>query len=195
MTICFATNNLHKIEEVQAALPDWMKLQSLSEIGCTVDLPETQPTLEGNARQKAAYVWEHFGVSCFADDTGLEVAALNGEPGVLSARYAGPQRDSFENMQLLLERLQGQTNRSARFRTVISLVLNGEWHQFEGMVNGRITEQLSGEKGFGYDPVFIPEGHTRTFAQMALEEKNALSHRGRAVAKLVAFLQALNGLR
>jgi len=190
MTICFATNNAHKISEVQAALPDWIKLQSLAEIGCNEELPETRPTLEGNARQKAEYVWEHFGVNCFADDTGLEVTALNEEPGVLSARYAGPQRDSSDNMNLLLQQLEGNTDRSARFRTVISLVLEGEWHEFEGEVKGQITEKLSGEKGFGYDPVFIPEGHSRTFAQMTIEEKNALSHRGRAVAKLVEFLRS-----
>ena len=191
MKICFATNNQHKIDEVQAMLPPHIQLVSLADIGCTVELPETQETLEGNARQKALYVWDNFGVSCFADDTGLEVEALNNEPGVYSARYAGPQRSSDDNMNLLLQKLQGQTNRSARFRTVVALVLNGEVHEFEGIATGQITNTKAGQGGFGYDPIFIPEGYSQTFAELSKEQKNQISHRGKAIEKLVAFLEQL----
>ena len=172
-------------------VPAHIQLVSLAEIGCTVELPETQETLEGNARQKAQYVWDNFGVSCFADDTGLEVEALNNEPGVYSARYAGPQRDSDDNMHLLLQKLQKKQNRNARFRTVVALVLNGEVHEFEGIATGHITQTKAGEGGFGYDPVFVPEGYTQTFAELSKEQKNQISHRGKAIAKLVRFLEEL----
>ncbi|MET4109148.1 RdgB/HAM1 family non-canonical purine NTP pyrophosphatase [Hymenobacter sp. UYP22] len=190
MRLCFASNNAHKLDEIRPLLPATVELLSLADIGCEVELPETQTTLEGNARQKAQYVWDHFGVACFADDTGLEVTALGGEPGVYSARYAGPQRLSEDNVRKLLQELQGQPNRSARFRTVVALVLpRGEVHEFAGTVEGRITEAPQGTDGFGYDPVFQPaEGDGRTFAQMTLAEKNAISHRSRAVQGLVRFL-------
>ncbi|UOQ78359.1 RdgB/HAM1 family non-canonical purine NTP pyrophosphatase [Hymenobacter sp. 5516J-16] len=190
MRLCFASNNAHKLDEIRPLLPPSVKLLSLADIGCQDELPETQDTLEGNARQKAQYVWDHFGVACFADDTGLEVAALNGEPGVYSARYAGPQRLAADNVAKLLQELQGHSNRAAQFRTVVALVLpGGEVHEFAGAVDGVITEQVRGQDGFGYDPIFQPtEGDGRTFAQMSLAEKNAISHRARAVAGLVQFL-------
>lgn len=187
--ICFATNNAHKLAEIRAQLQGLYEVVGLQEIGCQEELPETQETLEGNSRQKAAYVWDHYGVSCFADDTGLEVMALGGEPGVYSARYAGPQRSSEDNMALLLQRLQGKEDRSARFRTVITLVLDGVYHTFEGIAKGSIATAYSGEQGFGYDPIFCPEGEERTFAQMSMAEKNAISHRGRAVSALLDFLK------
>ncbi|AIZ64635.1 deoxyribonucleotide triphosphate pyrophosphatase [Hymenobacter sp. DG25B] len=190
MRLCFASNNAHKLDEIRPLLPAGVELLSLADIGCAEELPETQETLEGNARQKAEYVWEHYGVACFADDTGLEVEALNGAPGVYSARYAGPQRNAADNVALLLQELQGQPNRRAQFRTVVALVLpDGRRPVFEGAVEGQITEELHGEGGFGYDPVFRPEQHQRTFAEMPLAEKNTMSHRARAVEKLVAFLR------
>ncbi|MCA8831568.1 RdgB/HAM1 family non-canonical purine NTP pyrophosphatase [Hymenobacter pini] len=190
MRLCFASNNAHKLDEIRPLLPSLVELLSLADIGCHEELPETQDTLEGNARQKAQYVWDHYGVACFADDTGLEVAALNGEPGVYSARYAGPQRRSEDNVQKLLQELHGKADRAAQFRTVVALVLSeAEVHEFAGAVDGVITETLQGTDGFGYDPVFQPiEGDGRTFAQMTLAEKNAISHRSRAVAGLVQFL-------
>ncbi|MCB2407215.1 non-canonical purine NTP diphosphatase [Hymenobacter lucidus] len=192
MRICFATNNEHKLTEVRALLPASIELLSLRDIGCHEELPETQDTLEGNARQKAEYVWQHYQTSCFADDTGLEVAALNGEPGVYSARYAGPQRSAADNVAKLLQELQGKADRSAQFRTVIALVLpDGAVHEFAGAVDGHITEDVRGTDGFGYDPVFRPEEQDVTFAEMTLAEKNTLSHRARAVAGLVGFLQTL----
>ncbi|GHA70499.1 non-canonical purine NTP diphosphatase [Pontibacter akesuensis] len=189
--LCFATNNKHKIAEVSQMLDGQYELLSLEDIGCHVELPEEQDTLEGNSHQKAAYVWDNFAVSCFADDTGLEVEALDGAPGVYSARYAGPQRSDTDNIQKLLQSLEGQANRRARFRTSITLILEGKEHQFEGIVTGSIAEDWKGDKGFGYDPVFVPDDHDRTFAQMRPEEKNAISHRGRAVQQLVGFLKAL----
>lgn len=190
MRLCFASNNAHKLDEIRPLLPAAVQLLSLADIGCHEELPETQDTLEGNARQKAQYVWDHFGVACFADDTGLEVTALDGAPGVYSARYAGPQRLAEDNVAKLLRELQGKTDRTARFRTVVALVLpDGPVHEFAGAVQGRISEELHGTGGFGYDPVFVPtEGDGRTFAEMPLAEKNGLSHRSRAVAGLVAFL-------
>lgn len=190
MRLCFASNNAHKLDEIRPLLPASVELLSLADIGCQEELPETQDTLEGNARQKAQYVWDHYGVACFADDTGLEVAALGGEPGVYSARYAGPQRSAPDNVQKLLRELAGQPNRAAQFRTVIALVLSNEQvHEFAGAVDGLITEQVRGQDGFGYDPIFEPlEGNGRTFSQMTLAEKNTLSHRARAVAGLVQFL-------
>jgi XTP/dITP diphosphohydrolase len=190
MKICFATNNLHKLAEIRQLLGEGITLLSLKDIGCEEELPENQDTLEGNSREKADYVFENYQVSCFADDTGLEVDSLNGEPGVYSARYAGPQKSSEDNIHLLLENLQWKTNRSAQFRTVITLILDGEEHQFEGVVRGQITKDLKGVEGFGYDPVFVPQGYEQTFAEMSMEQKNAISHRGQAVAKLVNFLKA-----
>ncbi len=189
MKICFATNNQHKIDEVQAMLPPEVELVSLKEIGCEEELPEEQDTLQGNARQKAMYVWDNYHVSCFADDTGLEIPALNNEPGVYSARYAGPQRNSEDNMQLVLDKLKNGLGRQARFRTVICLVLNGEVHEFEGAAEGKITHSRAGQGGFGYDPIFVPEGYDKTFAELSKEEKNSISHRGRATKKLVEFLR------
>lgn len=187
--ICFATNNSHKTEEIRALLGSFFLLQNLKDIGCTEELPETQPTIEGNALQKAQYVFDHYGVSCFADDTGLEVEALNGEPGVFSARFAGEQRSDHDNIELLLSRLANQQNRKARFKTVISLMDDGQVKNFEGIVNGTIIEIRKGSKGFGYDPVFMPEGSDKTFAEMELAEKNLVSHRAIAVKKLINFLR------
>ena len=189
--IIFATNNAHKLGEVQALLGDKVQLTTLRECGITEDIPETAETLEGNALQKARYVYERTGADCFADDTGLEVDALDGAPGVHSARYATDGHDFAANNRLLLKNLEGETNRRANFRTVIALILNGEEHLFEGRVDGEITLQESGNGGFGYDPLFIPEGHEVTFADMSAEQKNAISHRGRAVAKLVEFLKQI----
>lgn len=189
MKICFATNNGKKLEEIKGMLgADWQVL-SLAEIGCREELPETGETLEANSAQKAQWVWDNYGVACFADDTGLEVEALGGEPGVYSARYAGPQRSNEDNMELLLQKLQGKQNRSARFRTVLTCIFAEGRQQFEGEVQGTIIDEPKGERGFGYDPVFVPEGHSRTFAQMQLEEKNTMSHRARAMKKLVQFLK------
>ncbi|MFC5269136.1 non-canonical purine NTP diphosphatase [Adhaeribacter terreus] len=188
MEICFATNNENKLAEVQKMLPDTIKLKTLAQIGCTVELPETQDTLEGNAKQKAQYVFEHFEINCFADDTGLEVYALNNAPGVYSARYAGEQRNNQDNINLLLQNLKGKHDRKARFRTVITLVLDGEYFDFEGVAEGEIIHEMRGTNGFGYDAVFIPEGYTQTFAEMSAAEKNKISHRGQAIAKLVAYL-------
>jgi XTP/dITP diphosphohydrolase len=190
MRLCFASNNAHKLDEIRPLLPAGLELLSLADIGCHEELPETQPTLEGNALQKAQYVFEHYGVGCFADDTGLEVAALGGEPGVYSARYAGPQREAADNVAKLLRELGSQPNRSARFRTVVALVRGeGDVHEFSGEVAGTIAAAPSGQGGFGYDPVFVPsEGDGRSFAEMTLAEKNGISHRARAVAGLVKFL-------
>ncbi|GAB3836217.1 RdgB/HAM1 family non-canonical purine NTP pyrophosphatase [Hymenobacter jeollabukensis] len=190
MRLCFASNNAHKLDEIRPLLPAHVELLSLADIGCAEELPETQDTLEGNALQKARYVWDNYGVSCFADDTGLEVTALGGAPGVYSARYAGPQRSSADNLQKLLRELDGSAERTARFRTVIALVSGAadQW-TFAGEVPGHITTAPRGEGGFGYDPVFEPENRGRTFAEMTLDEKNALSHRARAVAQLAAFLR------
>lgn len=189
-SICFATNNAHKLEEVRQKVSALnISITSLSDIGCTEELPETQDTIPGNSLQKAEYVFSHYHIACFADDTGLEVDALNGAPGVYSARYAGPQRNSRDNTALLLKNLEGTDNRGAQFRTVITLVgLEKDPVVFEGIVRGTIAKSPRGDGGFGYDPVFIPEGHTRTFAEMTMEEKNQMSHRALAVAKLVEFL-------
>lgn len=190
MRICFATNNRHKVEEVSAALGDSFQLITLEEAGIHEELPETQSTLEGNARQKALHVFERYGISCFADDTGLEVDALGGAPGVYSARYAGPQRKSEDNIILLLKNLEGKAPRSAQFRSVIWLVTpEGEW-SFEGIVRGTILHTLRGSGGFGYDPVFMPELSTKTLAEMTMDEKNQISHRGIAVRKLAEFLHS-----
>lgn len=189
-SLCFATNNMHKLEEVRAALGETFRIVTLAEIGCTIDLPETQPTIEGNALQKARYVRDHFHISCFADDTGLEVDALQGAPGVYSARYAGPQRNSDDNIDLLLRNLDTSRNRSARFKTVIALVNGGEEHLFEGVLQGNILRKRQGNGGFGYDPVFQPIGQTISLAELSMDQKNQISHRGMAVRKLVNFLRA-----
>lgn len=189
MELCFATNNQHKLNEVSQLLGDSFKVVSLAEIGCTEELPEEQDTLEGNSLQKAKYVSDKFGISCFADDTGLEVEALGGAPGVYSARFAGEQRSSEDNMNLLLEKLINHVNRKARFRTVITLILDNQTHQFEGIANGEILKSKRGEKGFGYDPLFLPEGMNKSMAELTAAEKNAISHRGEAIRKLVAFLK------
>lgn len=191
-SIVFATSNPNKIREVDELIGQIFHIIGLKEIGCEEDIPETQPTIEGNALQKAQYVLDNYQSDCFAEDTGLEVEALNGEPGVYSARYAGPQRNSQDNMNLLLQKLEGNENRKARFKTVVALVLEGEVHTFEGIVEGRIGFEPQGEGGFGYDPLFYPEGHDITFAEMDPEAKNAISHRGRAIRKLVDFLKARN---
>lgn len=189
MKICFATNNKNKIEEVKSALGPDFTIVSLEEIGCQEELPETGDTLEQNAFQKARYVHQHYGVDCFADDTGLEVDALNGEPGVYSGRYAGEPRSDSRNIELLLENMREQSNRKARFKTVIALILEGKEYAFEGTAEGKIINELVGEGGFGYDPVFRPNGFDRTFAQLSMEEKNAVSHRGNAVKALADFLK------
>lgn len=190
MKICFATNNPKKIEEVKAALEPDFTIVSLAEIGCKEELPETGDTLDYNAFEKARYVYQNYGVSCFADDTGLEVDALEGAPGVYSGRYAGEPRSDERNVDLLLNNMNGMMKRSAQFRTIIALILEGEEHRFEGVAKGHITLERSGSKGFGYDPVFLPEGYDKTFAELSMQEKNAISHRGKAVRKLIEFLNS-----
>ncbi len=187
MELVFATNNAHKLEEVQQMIGDRFKLLSLADIGCHEDIPETGVTFEENAQQKTDYLKERFNVDCFGDDSGLEVDALQGEPGVYSARYAGT-RDMEKNIDLVLEKLGDNSNRTARFKTVISLNMNNEQHFFEGSIEGRIITERIGTKGFGYDPIFIPNGYDITFAEMSLEEKNRISHRSVAVQKLCKFL-------
>ncbi|MCZ8373217.1 non-canonical purine NTP diphosphatase [Phocaeicola sp. KGMB11183] len=187
--LVFATNNAHKLEEIRAILGDKVEVLSLKDIQCDVDIPETADTLEGNAVLKAEYIYRHYGLDCFADDTGLEVEALNGAPGVYSARYAGGEgHDSEANMRKLLAEMEGKTNRKAQFRTAICLIEGGAEHLFEGVVKGEIIEEKRGASGFGYDPVFMPEGYTETFAEMGSEEKNRISHRARAVQALCAYL-------
>lgn len=187
--LIFATNNKHKLDEIRAILSGKFEILSLRDIGFEGDIPENASTIEGNAIEKARYVKEHTGMDCFADDTGLEVDALGGEPGVRSARYApGEGHDSKANMELLLRNMQGKTNRTARFRTVIALIRDGGEKTVEGIVEGSLTEVPRGSDGFGYDPVFVPEGYDRTFAEMTPDEKNSLSHRGRAAAKLALIL-------
>jgi len=190
MKLVFATNNSHKIEEVKSILSGCREIEilSLSDIGCHEDIPEDHDTFAGNALQKAHFVHERFGLDCFADDTGLEVNALEGEPGVKTARYAGDNHDSNANMEKLLGKLNGIMDRSARFRTVIALILNGKEYLFEGIVNGTIALNKSGTAGFGYDPVFIPEGYNRTFSDLDMIIKNTISHRAKAIAELKNFL-------
>ena len=190
MKILFATNNAHKLSEVQAVLGDGYTLVTPRECGVMEEIPEEQETLEGNALQKARYLHDRTGLDCFADDTGLEVEALGGAPGVHSARYATDGHDFAANNRLLLKNLQGVGNRRARFRSVIALILNGEEHLFEGVVEGRIIDHETGHEGFGFDPLFVPDGCERTFAEMSAAEKNAISHRGRAVRKLAEYLHA-----
>ena len=193
MKLLFATNNAHKLAEVQAVLGDAFCLTTPRACGITEEIPETAPTLEGNALQKARFVNTRTGCDCFADDTGLEVDALGGAPGVRSARYATDGHDFGANNRLLLRNLEGVDDRRAHFRTVIALILNGREYTFEGRVDGHIARTPSGAGGFGYDPLFVPEGYECTFAEMTAEQKNAISHRGRAVAKLVEFLSEYNG--
>ena len=191
MKIIFATNNAHKLKEVQAVLGDGFTLVTPRECGVTEEIPEEQETLEGNASQKAHYRHDRTGCDCFADDTGLEVEALGGAPGVHSARYATDGHDFAANNRLLLRNLEGVANRRARFRTVISLILGGEERLFEGIVEGRIIDRETGHEGFGFDPLFVPDGYDRTFAEMTTEEKNAVSHRARAVRKLADYLHSI----
>ena len=190
MQLVFATNNLNKLKEVKALLPKEIILLSMEDIGCQEDIPETQPTIEGNAIQKAEYIKKNYGYDCFADDTGLEVAVLNGEPGVFSARYAGEQKNPLDNMDKLLYNLKGENNRSAQFKTVIALNIKNELYTFTGLCKGIILNEKRGEKGFGYDPIFQPEGYNLTFAEMNLELKNQIGHRGKAINKLVSFLHS-----
>lgn len=188
MQLVFASNNKNKIKEIQQLVPSNITILSLEDIGCDVDIPETADTIEGNAILKANYITENYGYPCFADDSGLEVNALNGAPGVYSARYAGEEKDDNKNIDKLLFELSDRTNRKANFKTVIALNLNGEQHLFTGIINGEIIHERRGTSGFGYDPVFIAEDYNVTFAEMSMEEKSAISHRGKAVKQLISFL-------
>ena len=189
MKLVFASNNKNKIQEIQALVPSVIQIVSLEDIGCTEDIPETADTIEGNAILKANYVTEKYGYNCFADDTGLEVDALNGAPGVYSARYAGEQKDANDNMDKLLSELEDKSNRKANFKTVIALNLNGKQNLFTGIINGKIIEEKIGTNGFGYDPIFVADGYEKTFAELTMEEKSTISHRGIAVKELILFLQ------
>ena len=192
MDIVFATHNRHKSEEACQILGPRWTLRNLHDLGQTEEIPETADTLKGNALQKAQYVYDKYHLSCFADDTGLEVEALGGQPGVYSARYAGEHCTFADNVRKLLHEMEGKSNRRACFKTVVALILDGETHFFEGRVDGTIIESPRGEEGFGYDPVFVPDGFTETFAEMSAEQKNKISHRGRAMAKLIEFLQTID---
>lgn len=191
MKLVFATNNKHKLQEVRDIIGSGVEILSLADINCNEDIPETADTLDGNALIKARYIYEKYNVNCFADDTGLEVDALDGAPGVYSARYAGDGHDSEANMRKLLENLTGKNNRDAQFRTVIALIIDGEEKLFNGIVKGRITEEKRGDSGFGYDPIFVPEGYSESFAQMDSSTKNSISHRYRATKQLSDYLEAL----
>ena len=188
MKLVFATNNPNKLSELQDLLPDGIEILSLKDINCNEELPETNPTLHENALQKAQYVYQNYGFNCFADDTGLEIEVLGGAPGVYSARYAGQDCKAEENMQKVLTKLENEENRNAKFRTVIALIIEGKENIFEGECNGNITKNKSGSEGFGYDPIFAPKGYENTFSEMSKQEKGVISHRGRAVKKLVGFL-------
>ncbi|GEL12338.1 XTP/dITP diphosphohydrolase [Flavobacterium glycines] len=188
MQLVFASNNKNKIKEIQQLLPDSIEILSLESIGCHEEIPETAETIEGNAILKANYVTEKYGYNCFADDTGLEIEALNGEPGVYSARYAGEQKDANDNMEKVLNALGDSNNRTAQFKTVIALNINGEQQLFTGIAKGEITIEKSGNKGFGYDPIFRPEGYQETFADLELAIKNKISHRGKATQMLISYL-------
>ena len=191
MKLVFASNNKNKIKEIKLLIPSNYEILSLEDIGCTEEIPETANTIEGNAILKANYITEKFGYDCFADDSGLEVDALNGEPGVFSARYAGEPKNDSNNTYKLLKNLETITNRKANFKTVICFNLNNKQHLFTGIVNGKINFEPIGEMGFGYDPIFIPDGFTETFAQMSIEKKSKMSHRGKAVSKMIDFLKNL----
>ena len=193
MKLVFATHNQNKLLEVRKLLTNEIDLLGLSDIECTEDIPETSDTIEGNAAQKALYVSKKYNINCFADDTGLEVEVLNGEPGVFSARYAGDQKNTEDNMNKLLENLKDKKNRKARFKTVIALCLNGKITFFEGIVNGVITDDKRGNQGFGYDPIFIPDGYKQTFAELSLSDKNKISHRGKAMKLLIEYLNKIDG--
>lgn len=188
MNLCFATNNKGKLEEIKSLIGEKYHILSLEDIGCFEELAETQPTIEGNSRQKAQYIWDTYKVNCFADDTGLEVFALNGAPGVISARYAGENCNPEDNMNLLLKNMENIQDRSARFKTCITLILNGSVSQFEGIIKGEITRERAGNKGFGYDPIFKPDGFDKTLAELSMEEKNKISHRALAGRSLINFL-------
>ena len=191
MKLIFASHNAHKATEIQSILPTWIEINTLSDLHYLDEIPENEPTIEGNSQFKARFVHEKFEQNCFADDTGLEIFALNGRPGVHSARYAGEQRDSNENMDKVLNELETLSNRSAQFKTVITLFWEGKQLQFEGIIRGQIANVKKGSEGFGYDPIFIPEGESRSFAEMSLSEKNQFSHRARAIEKLVSFFNTL----
>jgi XTP/dITP diphosphohydrolase len=187
--LVFATNNLHKLEEIRNVIADSIKILSLSDIGFNDNIPETADTIEGNASQKSWYIYHKFGKNCFADDTGLEVESLNGRPGVYSARYAGPEQDPEKNITKLLNELRDHSNHNAQFRTVISLIIDGKETLFNGIVKGKILKEKQGDNGFGYDPVFMPDGFYKSFAEMNLTEKNSISHRANAMEKLIRFLK------
>lgn len=191
MKIVFATQNQNKINEVKNMFPDFMDVLGLADLNCVEELPETTKTLEGNAIQKAQYIHQKYGLNCFSDDTGLEVEALNGEPGVYSARYAGSEKSSEDNMELLLRKLGDSENRNAQFRTVIALIVDNNLTTFEGIVKGKIRNRKSGDGGFGYDPIFVPENNDKTFAEMSTIQKNFYSHRAKALKKMVTFLNSL----
>lgn len=188
MKLVFATNNPNKLKEVQSLVSDSIEIISLSDIGCTEDIPETSATIEDNAKQKVDYIKQNYGYDCFADDTGLEVEALNYAPGVYSARYAGKEKDANANMDKLLSELNGKENRNAQFKTVIALILNGKLKTFTGICSGTITENKKGQGGFGYDPIFIPNEYDQTFAELSLSEKNKIGHRGKAILQLIKYL-------
>lgn len=189
MKLVFATNNQNKVNEIKSLLGEGIEILTLKEIGCNEELPETQETLEGNALQKARYVADNYNVNCFADDTGLEIESLNGAPGVYSARYAGENCVAEDNITKILSELDGKENREAKFRTIVSLILDDQEYYFEGKVDGSIKRSKSGSDGFGYDPIFQPNGFDITFSEMSMAEKNAISHRGKAVSKLIEFLK------
>ncbi len=191
MELVFATQNRNKLAEIQQLMPSSIRLKGLMDIGCDEDIPETRPNLEGNALQKAEFVYANYQVNCFSDDTGLEIDALNGEPGVLSARYAGLEKDAAANMAMVLNKLEGNSNRKARFRTAIALIIDGKEFLFEGIVEGEIAVGKRGDQGFGYDPIFIPVGENRSFAEMTMAEKGTMSHRKRALDGLLNFLKTL----
>lgn len=189
MKLVFATNNKNKIKEIKHLLNNSLEILSLEDIQCFEDIPETSDTIEGNAIQKAQYVYENYGYNCFADDTGLEIEALNGEPGIYSARYAGEEKNPDMNMNKVLDKLKNISNRNARFKTVIALIVDGKTTCFEGIVEGEITHAKSGSEGFGYDPIFMPKGYNKTYSEMSLDIKNTMSHRAIATKKLIAFLK------
>ena len=188
MKLVFATNNLNKLSEIRSLVKGSIDILSLNDINCNEELPETNFTIEGNALQKAKYIFDNYGLNCFADDTGLEIQALDGDPGVFSARYAGEPSNAENNIKKVLDNLQGVNNREANFKTVIAIIINGKETLFKGICNGSITRNKIGQKGFGYDPIFIPDSFAITFAQMTKKQKNAISHRGKAVQKLIRFL-------
>ena len=191
MKLIFATNNKHKLEEVKKIIDGDFELLNLKDINCFEEIPETQNTIEGNASQKSRYIYDKYNINCFADDTGLEIDALNGEPGVYSARYAGEACSFDDNIDKVLKELKGISNRNAQFKTVISLIINGEEHQFTGIIGGVILKDRRGESGFGYDPIFLPKTYNRSFAELSADEKNSISHRGIASRKLAAFLKKI----